>query len=83
MKDAFWVFLALLLMVASGLFYLAMNGNLLAIIVMASVWTICCVLAGSLIVIHVVKVQNDKAQQDFIANSRENLQIVQNQQRLQ
>lgn len=81
--DSFWLFASVLLLATVALFYLAVKGNIWAIGVMVSVWTIFCVIVGALIVGYVVKIQSAKEQENFILNAKENLQVVQNQQRLQ
>jgi ABC-type bacteriocin/lantibiotic exporter with double-glycine peptidase domain len=63
--------------------YLAITGSIMAIITLTIGITIIVFCAGAGLAIYTVKIMQTKAQQDFQANAQENLDIMQNMQRLQ
>ncbi len=67
----------------AGLVWLAAEGSLVAVAVLAIVGTILVFVCGALIAVYVVRVMNDRAQQQFMDNAQENLGIMQQLQSIQ
>jgi hypothetical protein len=76
-QKATVILTALGLAILSGLFYLATEGNTLAAAVLFSLWTIVCVVIGWGLSILQQSQAAAREQQAFMANAKENQQIVQ------
>lgn len=63
--------------------WLASTGSMIAVAMLAIIGTILVFISGALIAIYVVKVMNDRAQQQFMDNAQENLQIMSQLQTIQ
>lgn len=67
----------------AGLVALAMWGNVWAVGILFSVWTLLCVVVGAGIVAYVSVARARAEQSNFAANAKENLAIMQMMQRVQ
>ena len=67
----------------AGLVWLAAGGSMVAVAILAIVGTILVLVCGALIAVYVVRVMNDRAQQQFMDNTQENLGIMQQLQSIQ
>lgn len=83
MKRTTFIFLLILIGLLVTLVYFARQGDIWSAAILTALWTMIAVAFGAFIAVYIVRQQGIKQQADFALNSKENLAMMQQFQRLQ